>query len=244
MNRSVKEVAKISGVSVRTLHYYDQIGLLKPKSTTEAGYRLYDEEDLQTLQQILFFRELDFELKKIKEIITNSTFNREDALQKHKQLLILKKERIENLINLVDETLKGAKNMSFKEFDMTQIEEAQKKYQKEAEERWGGTDAYKESAKKTSSYSKQDWAIITTEAEGIYKALAEIRDESPENSEAQELVRQWQQHITKYYYNCSKDILAGLGEMYIADERFTKNIDKYGEGLALFMSKAIKYYCG
>lgn len=244
MNRSVNEVAKISGVSVRTLHYYDQIGLLKPKSTTEAGYRLYDEEDLQTLQQILFFRELDFELKKIKEIITNPTFNREDALQKHKQLLILKKERIGNLINLVDETLKGAKNMSFKEFDMTQIEEAQKKYQKEAEERWGGTDAYKESAKKTSSYSKQDWAIITTEAEGIYKALAEIRDESPENSEAQELVRQWQQHITKYYYNCSKDILAGLGEMYIADERFTKNIDKYGEGLALFMSKAIKYYCG
>ncbi len=243
MKRTVNEVAKLTGVSVRTLHYYDEIGLLAPVETTEAGYRLYGDAELERLQQILFFRELDFQLKEIKAILQRSDFDKEDALQKHKELLIIKRNRLNGLIGLVDDTLRGDKKMSFKEFDMSEIEAAQQKYQKEAQERWGDTDAYKESAQKTSHYTKADWARLTEEAGTIYSALAARLNLAPEDDEVQQLIADWQAHITKYYYNCTNEILAGLGQMYVKDERFLNSIDKYGAGLAEFMSKAIAYYC-
>lgn len=133
--KKVSEVSKLAGISVRTLHYYDEIGLLVPK-TMENGYRLYDHECLDTLQQILFFRELGFSLKEIKSILDNPDFDRDDALQKHKHLLELKRNRLDELIYLVDKSLKGERNMSFKEFDMTEIEEYKTKYEKETQERW------------------------------------------------------------------------------------------------------------
>ena len=113
----ISEVAKLSGITVRTLHYYDEIGLLKPNKITEAGYRVYSNEDLETLQQILFFRELDFQLNEIKEIMMNPNYDKNKALNKHKELLIEKRERLDGLINLIDKTIKGDNNMSFKEFD-------------------------------------------------------------------------------------------------------------------------------
>ncbi|GAA0181506.1 MerR family transcriptional regulator [Clostridium sediminicola] len=243
MELTVKQVAKLTGITVRTLHYYDEIGLLVPSNISQAGYRLYDDENLQRLQQILFFREIDFGLKDIKETIDNPNFDKTKALEKHKELLELKRDRMDRLIELVNKTLEGEKKMSFKEFDMKEIKRVQEKYKEEVEERWGGTEAYKESERKTSKYGKEEWEEISKDSERIYKGFIDNMDKEVSSPEVQNYVKEWKNHITKYFYNCTKEILAGLGQMYIADERFTKNIDKYGEGLAEFMSKAIAYYC-
>lgn len=144
----INEVAKLTGITTRTLHYYDEIGLLKPSQITDAGYRLYDENNLSELQQILFFRELNFPLNEIKEIMTNSEYDKTEALKKHKELLLKKRERIDRLVTLVENTIKGDGEMSFKEFDMTEIESAKKKYAKEVKERFGNTEAYTESEEK------------------------------------------------------------------------------------------------
>lgn len=174
----INEVAKLTGVTVRTLHYYDEIGLLKPSQITESGYRLYSEDELSKLQQILFFKELEFSLNKIKEIITNPKFDKREALRNQKELLIKKRQRIDNLIKLADSTLKGENNMSFKEFDITEIENIKKKYVKEVKERWGNSDAYKESEKKYSNYSKEQWQKINEEGKDILKAFAANKDKT------------------------------------------------------------------
>ncbi|WP_312644716.1 MerR family transcriptional regulator [Hydrogenoanaerobacterium sp.] len=243
MNKTVYQVAKLTGISVRTLHYYDEIGLLHPSEVTEAGYRLYDDASLERLQQILYFRELDFALKDIGRILDAPSFDKNRALANHKELLVLKRNRLSSLIALVDDTLKGEKTMSFKEFDKSEIEAAQEKYAKEAEARWGDTDAFAESKQKTAGYGKKEWAAITEEANNIYAAFAANMDNDPSEPKVQQLVADWHSHITQYYYNCTKEILAGLGEMYVADERFTQNIDRHAIGLAKFMRDAIRIYC-
>ena len=204
----ISEVAKLSGVTVRTLHYYDEIGLLKPSDTTESGYRMYSNKDLETLQQILFFRELDFPL-----------------------------------IDLISKTIKGDNDMSFKEFDNSKIEENKRKYSEEVKNRWGNTDAYKEYEKKTSNYNKNSWNAINEEMVEILKEFADNRNEDPNSFIVQSLVEKWRAYITRNFYNCTKEILSSLGLMYIGDERFKENIDKYGEGTAEFMAKAIEFYC-
>ena len=157
MRLTVSETAKLTNISVRTLHYYDEIGLLKPTDTTEAGYRYYDEEALAVLQQILLYRELDFPLKEIKDMLSKPDYDRQEALAAHKSLLLLKIERLRRLTGLVDSMMRGENTMSFQEFDMHEIEEAKKKYANEAKKRWGDTQAYRESEKKTSGYSEEKW---------------------------------------------------------------------------------------
>ena len=239
----INEVAKLSGVTVRTLHYYDEIGLLKPSEITEAGYRLYDSTALETLQQILFFRELDFSLNDIKEIMKNPNYDKANALTKHRELLLQKRNHIDDLIVLVDNTLKGEYDMSFKQFDMTEFEATKKKYAAEVKERWGNTAAYNESEKKTSSYDDNQWKVLSGEGKAILQEFGENRNIQPESKEAQALVKKWQDYITANFYNCTKEILSCLGLMYIGDERFTKNIDQNGEGTAAFMAAAIEIYC-
>lgn len=239
----ISEVAKLSGVTVRTLHYYDEIGLLKPSKTTEAGYRMYSIEDLEKLQQILFFRELDFPLNEIKEIMINPNYDKIEALNKHKELLIEKRKRIDGLITLIDKTIKGDNNMSFKEFDNSKIEENKRKYAEEVKKRWGNTDAYKEYEKKTGSYDKNSWNTINEEMAEILKEFADNRDKDVNSDIVQSLVEKWRGYITLNFYNCTKEILSCLGLMYTGDERFKENIDKYGEGTAEFMAKAIEIYC-
>lgn len=242
MKYSVSKTAKLSGVSVRTLHYYDEIGLLCPSKVSDTGYRYYGEEELSKLQQIMFFKELDFSLQEIKDIINSSGYKKEEALTRQKELLILKKNRLEKVINLLEASLKGEKNMDFNEFDMSEIDEAKQKYTEEARQRWGETHAYKQSYSKTSRYTKEDWERINKKYGQILEEFAAIRGELPGNPEVRKLVKMWQDFITESYYDCSDEILKGLGEMYVADERFKKNLDKYGEGTAEFMSKAIKEY--
>ena len=239
----IQEAAKITGVTVRTLQYYDKIGLLKPSHTTQAGYRIYEPSDLECLQQILFFRELEFSLSEIKEIMSAPSYNKREVLEKQKELLILKRNRLDGLIQLITETVEGEKTMSFKEFDNQKLEAMKNEYAKEVKERFGQTDAYKESKEKTKNYSCEDWNQVEAEANEIMKKFAEKKELPPESKEAQELVAQWQAFITEKYYTCTKEILSGLGIMYTQDERFKKNIDMHGEGTAEFMSEAIKVYC-
>lgn len=244
MKMKIHEAANLTGISVRTLHYYDEIGLLHPDEVTESGYRLYDEASLERLQQILFFRELGFALKEIQKIMENPAFDKKRALENHRRLLLMQRERLDHLIALVNRTLKGESEMSFQEFDMSEIEATRERYAKEAEERWGNTEAYAESARKAKGYTKEDWAKITRESERIYLAFAEKKGQDPSAPQVQQLVADWQSLITRSFYNCTNEILAGLGQMYVADGRFTQNIDgKYGAGTADFISRAIAVYC-
>lgn len=243
MNLSVSEAAKLSGVSVRTLHYYDEIGLLKPSAITESGYRFYDETALELLQQILFYRELDFSLKEIQQLLSHPGFSKTQAFKKQKQLLQLKKNRLNKLIRLVDDCLKGENYMNFEEFDLTEIEAAKAAYAEEISERWGGSTAYNESIKRTNAYTKEAWREIQNEMEDIFDGFAALRTQDPASAKAQELTQRWHRHLCNYYFNCTSEILAGLGTMYFCDERFKKNIDKHGEGTAEFMSKAIAVFC-
>ena len=241
MNMLIKEFSRFTGVSVRTLHYYDEIGLLKPAQVDKTtSYRYYDEHSLLRMQEILFYRELDFSLKSIEEILSSPNYDKTKALQEQKHLLILKKERLENLISAIDGAMKGENVM--KAFDNTEFE----KYKAEAQEKWGKTDAYKEHKKKTKDYSKDKWNSLAAGMDEIMAAFgASMKNgAAPDSSEAQDLVKSLQRHITENYYNCTNEILYGLGQMYVADDRFRANIDKHGEGTAAFIRESIKIYCG
>ena len=236
----IKEFADFTGVSVRTLHYYDEIGLLLPAVIDRyTGYRFYDENSLLRMQEILFYRELDFPLKSIGEILSSPNYDKSKALKEQKQLLTLKKERLERLISAIDGAVKGENVMTA--FDNSEFE----KYKAEAKEKWGKTDAYKEHAERTKNYSKQKWNDL---AEGMNNIMAEFalcmrKDGNPDSTEAQNLVKMLQNHITENYYLCTNEILASLGQMYVADERFTNNIDKHANGTATFIHEAIAVYC-
>lgn len=245
----VKDVAQIAGVSVRTLHYYDKIGLLTPHKAAGTHYRRYSEDDLGRLQQILFFKELDFPLKKIKDILDNPRFDRRTALHAHKNLLLEKKARLERIIRSVDTTLKameGEMKMTgqdmFEPFDMKKIEAHQQKYAAEANEKYGHTEAYAESIKKTAAYKEADWRRIHDQQEALYRRLMNVMDQGAESPDAQKIVGEMRRFITSNFYECTPEIFRGLGQLYVGDPRFTQNIDRYKPGLAQFLSDAIRFY--
>lgn len=239
--RTVNETAKLTGITIRALHYYDEIGLLKPSEISEAGYRFYSNEDIVLLQQILFLKEIGFELKQIKEIINNPNFDEKVALKQHKEILILKKNRIENLIKLVDDKLEGDDNLSFSEFDETDIIAKQEEYRKEVIERFGHTEAYKEYEQRKSKDKGNNY--IDKKAEDIFRKIAGHMDCPPSCDEVQKLILQWKNHITENYYTCTDEILQCLGLMYVEDERFKKYFDNISDNLAEYVSEAIKIYC-
>ncbi len=240
MKMQINEFARFTGVSVRTLHYYDEIGLLKPAYVDgNTGYRYYDHKSLLRMQEILFYRELDFPLKSIGEILSSPDYDTNKALKEQKHLLILKKERLERLICALDDAMKGENVMGA--FDSGEFEQ----YRSEAKERWGRSEAYKEYVEKSGHYSKDKWSNLAGEMNDIFAEFAVCmkNNEEPGSGEVQHLVKKLQSHITENYYHCTKEILAGLGQMYVADERFTNNIDKCCDGTAVFVSEAIKCYC-
>lgn len=244
MKMQIKEFADFTGVSVRTLHYYDEIGLLKPAYVEEqTGYRYYDEVSLERMQEILFYRELDFSLKNICELLSSPNYDKQEALDKQRKLLVLKKERLERLIGALDNAKRGEYVM--RAFDNREYEETKKQYEAEVKQRWGETDAYKEHQKKTKGYSKEKWQEANAGLEEIMEEFARCKDKgvTADSKEATALAQKLQNHITEQYYTCTKEILAGLGKMYVADERFRNNIDKHGEGTAAFVSEAIRKYC-
>ncbi len=244
MKLQIKEFAEFVGVSVRTLHYYDEIGLLKPSFVDEQnGYRFYDEISLERMQEILFYRELDFPLKSIGEILASPNYDKQKAFEEQKRLLTLKRNRLERLIAALEQAEKGEITMSA--FDNSEYETARQQYEDEAKRRWGGTDAYKESRAKTAGYSKEKWNDVLAGMNGVFAEFAECKKcgESADSDTAQQLVKKLQDYITANFYHCTDDILAGLGQIYVCDERFKNNINSHGEGTAEFVAEAIKVYC-
>ena len=240
--KTVKEVSKLTGVSVRTLHHYDAIGLLKPTEVTEAGYRLYDDTALCRLQNILMFRELQFPLKEIKAILDSPVFDPAEALKQQIRLLELQKKHMEELIVFAREIQKkGVKEMNFQAFQKEEIDQ----YAAEVKERWGNTRAYKEYEQKIQQRTEGERRKTDEQLMEVFKELGAFRRESPDGKAAQELIAALQGFITEHYYTCTKEILRGLGEMYVEDERMKQNIDRAGgEGTAEFARQAIVAYCG
>lgn len=267
---TVKQVSELSGVSIRTLQYYDNIGLLTPSERTEAGYRLYGEEQLATLQEILLFRELEFPLKEIKAILGSPAHDREKALRQQVELLTLKKERLERLIRLANDLrIAQGKNatsknrapeknsarerkttMDFTAFDKTKLEE----YAKRAREEYSGTDAYKEYEVKSAGRTAKTEAVLGEGLMAIFARFGKLLTDGtsggsegetpadPASPAAQELVRELQAFITEHFYTCTPEILAGLGKMYAADGEFKENIDRCGKGTSAFVSAAIDHF--
>lgn len=240
----IKEFAELTGVSVRTLRYYDEIGLLKPCRVDEwTGYRFYDEASLERMQEILFYRELDFPLKRIPAILASPAYDKQTALAAQRQLLLLKKERLERLIAALDDTMEG--NSIMKALEKDTYESTRRQYEAEAKEKWGNTAAYREYEEKTAEKTEETRQDAASGMEAIFERFAEcVRcGADPADEAAQKLVEALQAHITEQYYACTDEILASLGEMYTADERFRQNIDRHAPGTAAFVSAAIAAYC-
>ena len=239
--KTVKEVSKLTGVSVRTLHHYDAIGLLPPSHVTEAGYRLYDDKALEKLHTILFLRQLEFPLKEIRQILSSPDFDPVEAVQQQIRLLQLKKEHLEKLIShakMIQKT--GVIPMNFKPFDTSKIDE----YSAQAKARWGATEAYREYEQKTKGQTKEQMQSTGGDLMDIFARMGTIRHMDPASPEAQAMVKALQDFITAHYYTCTKQILQGLGMMYIAGDSMTENIDAAGgEGTADFAHRAIEIYC-
>ena len=239
---TIHEVSKLTGVSIRTLQYYDSIGLLRPAQYTGAGYRLYDETALETLQQILLFRELEFPLKEIKQIIQSPGFDRSKALEQQIALLTLKKEHLENLIDLARgiKLTGGKPTMDFSAFDTKKIDE----YTAQAKASWGSTPEYREFEEKSKGRGKAETAALNEQMMQIFVKFGAMKGEDPSSEKAQQLVKELKGFITAHFYTCSNQVLSGLGQMYAGGGEMTANIDRYGgEGTAVFANAAIQVFC-
>jgi MerR family transcriptional regulator, multidrug-efflux activator len=248
LSYTVKAVADLAGVSVRTLHHYDQIGVLKPASVSASGYRLYTEPDLERLQQILFFRELGFSLREIKAIIDSPSFDRKQAMIAHKEILLEKKQRLERLIESVDLTINAMergtpmdKGAMFEGFDDAKIEEYKEKYREEAEAKYA-KEIVDESYRRVANYTTEDWNAIGAESHEINQILASLMDRDPADAEVQEQVGRWFRVINGNFYHCTPEIFRGLGDLYVEDSRFTAHYDEVRPGLAAFMRSAMHVY--
>ena len=239
--KTVNQVSRLTGVSVQTLHHYDAIGLLRPTTVTEAGYRLYDDAALSRLQNILFFRELEFPLKQISQILDSPGFDPVSALEDQIQLLLMRRDQLDKLISHARKIQKtGVIPMDFSAFDHSK----QEQYAAEARNRWGKTDAYREFEQKTAGQSPARQKAAGDGLMAIFAELGAVRDSDPGSPEAQALVKKLQDYITEHYYTCTKVILRGLGQMYIAGDEMTANIDSAGgQGTARFAHEAIEIYC-
>ena len=237
---TVHEVSRISGVTIRTLRYYDRIGLLCPAARTEAGYRLYDEADLMRLQRILLLRELEIPLRDVARLLECPEAEQREAIGQQVKLLELKKERTEKLIAFARRLSKGEETMDFSAFDRSK-EEA---YAAEAKARWGGTEAYHAYEKKAASRTEAEGSLFAGRMAAIFAAFGVLKDGDPASDAAQAKVKELQDFISANYYPCTDEILFGLGQMYVADARFTANIDAAGgEGTVAFVQQAIAAHC-
>ena len=236
--RTVSEVSKLTGVSVRALHHYDAIGLLKPTEVTKAGYRLYDDTALSRLQSILLFRELQFPLKEIKTILDSPDFDSSEALAQQIELLELQYKRTGELISFAREIQKkGVSAMEFQVFDRSEMEQ----YKAEAKVKWGDTRAYRQYEEKR----ENGWENGETARQmmNLFSALGALRHLPPADKRVQEKIGELQAFITDNYYDCTAELLGGLGRLYAEDARFRRRIDRAGgQGTAKFVEQAIGVY--
>lgn len=242
MVRTVHEVSELTGVSVRALHHYDAIGLLSPTERTDAGYRLYGDEDLVRLQQILLFRELEFPLKDIKGIIDSPDFDQSRALEQQIHLLEMRREHLDNLIDLAKGMkLMGVRPVAFEPFDTSKIDE----YAAQAKASWGTSPAWKEYEEKSAGRTKKEERAMGEELMGLFEPFGHMAADGidPASAEAAEQARRIQDYISEHFYTCTDEIFLGLGRMYGGGGDFTRNINAFaGEGAAEFATQAIEAY--
>lgn len=246
---TVSDVAKVTGITVRTLHHYDEIGVLHPSARSRAGYRIYDDADLERLQEILFFRELGFGLGEIRRSIADPGLDRRDILLRQRSLMVDQVSRFRQLVRTIDSALDAideGETMNKEEMFEVFGEFDPSEHQEEAKDRWGDTDLYKESQRRTKTYGKDQWKEAGAEGQAIGKRFAEMMASGVEatGESAMDLAEQHRRHISKWFYPCSYEVHAGLGEMYVADARFTKYWDDFRPGLALFVRDAFQANAG
>ena len=232
----IGQLAALTGVSVRTLHHYDDVDLVKPSGRSDAGYRLYSARDLERLQQVLFFRNLGFGLEHIARIVRDPKFDRRAALVEHRKKLVDQRAQACALLELVDRTLHA-----IDEGETMEPKEMFEGFDEEVKSRWGKTTQWAESQRRTKSYTKDDWTRIKAEGVAITKAFADAMKAGVAAIDplAMDLAERHRLHIDRWFYACTSQIHVGLGEMYVADERFAQNYENYGVGLAAFIREAI-----
>jgi MerR family transcriptional regulator, thiopeptide resistance regulator len=243
MSYSVGQVSDLAGVTIRTLHHYDEIGLLSPSERSAAGYRIYEEADLERLRQILFYRELGFALEEIATIVDDPRTDAIGHLRHQRGLLTQRIERLRAMVAAIDHEME-AKTMGirltpeerfevFGDFDPED-------YAEEAEQRWGGTEAYRQSQHRVATYTKEDWLRIKAEEEAIRASLAAAfaAGLAPDSEEAMAAAEAHRRHISRWFYECSYDVHRGMTDIYVSDERFRANYDALAPGLAQFIRDA------
>lgn len=244
MRYTVKQLAALAGVSARTLHYYDEIGLLRPERNPDNGYRIYDRPVVLRLQQIMFLRELGMGLEEIQELLDQPGFDLLAALEQHRLALQSRQERLQELLQTVERTisyLKGSTTMNDKQLFQGFSDEQQKEYAKEAIHRWGDKEVM-ESHKNWSGYSAEKKQQIADEGNAVYRDLVAAMVFTPDSPQVQACITRWHQHL-RYFYEPSKEVLLGLGDLYNDDPAFSANFSKIHPELASFMRKAIQIYC-
>lgn len=244
MSYSVGQVARFAGVTVRTLHHYDGIGLLCPSGRSPAGHRRYEDGDLDRLQQILFYRELGFPLEEVAALLDDPDADPRELLRRRHEALTARITELQKMAAAVEKAMEARRmgiNLTpeekfevFGDFDPDQ-------YAEETEQRWGESDAYKESQRRTASYTKEDWLRVQREGDEITRRFVALMEagEAPGSEAAMDVAEDHRRWISQSYYDCTYEIHTGLGEMYVADERFTRNIDKAKPGLAAYQREAI-----
>jgi len=245
MHYTVGELSRLCGLTVRTLHHYDEIGLLVPQGRTRAGYRQYGTEDITRLQQILYFRELGFGLGEIARVLEDPKVDRRQMLAMQRLLLTKRIRRLEAMVEAIDSAVEGNQEGTLiKMDDMKEIfgDFDPAEYEEEAKERWGNTDAYAESKRRTSAYGKEDWRQIMAEAKEIGAALGALCEAGtdPESAESMDAAERHRRHISDHFYACPPDMHAGLGDMYTTDARFTATWEEIAPGLTEFVRAAFR----
>ncbi len=238
------EVAALTGVSVRTLHHYDQLGLLRPVRNPDNGYREYTDTDLDLLQQILFFRECGFSLRRIRELLESSGYDRDKAYALQKQYLLSEMRRINAMLHTLEQTIKASKGeliMTTKD-KFTGFDFSKNPYEAEARRLWGDS-AVDRSSEAFASKTADEKHQLERNMNTLFERLASVRNEAPDSETAQEQIDKMYRFFNKHFgVHYTLEAFAGLGQMYVNDPRFTKNIDHFGEGLSAFLAKAMAVY--
>jgi DNA-binding transcriptional MerR regulator len=239
--RTFSEVSELTGVTVRTLHHYDEIGLLEPSARSDAGYRLYSYDDLTRLQEILGWRALGFRLAEIKALLDDPAGRRGPRLRRQRELVSRELERLDGMARALDAAIAAWENGTPLEVETMFDGFDPAEYEAEARERWGETDAYRESSRRVAGYGEQEWRSIHSEAEAIVSDLVALLSagEDAAAERARAVAERHRRHISRWFYPCSLDVHRGLGEMYVADERFARTYEQHLEGLAAYIRDAI-----
>ncbi len=243
MSYSVGKVASMAGVTIKTLHHYDEIRLLSPRGRSQAGYRIYGESDLQRLQQILFYRELGLALDEIATILDDPRTDAVGHLRRQRRLLTERIERLHEMVAAIDNEME-AREMDIRLTPEERLEVfgdfEPENHKEEVERRWGITEAYRQSRRRAAGYTKEEWVRMKAEQEEVEKNLAAASESgaAPESEQAMDAVEAHRQHINRWFYDCSHEIHCGLGEMYVSDDRFRAHYDGRSPGLSEFIRDA------